>query len=266
MIPRKLPVLILLVLAGCTSSGDERGKRQIIHVKNWHFVSQEDFAVDQRELSPEPLSDDMIASRYADFLREVEIVQEEQLGILRKLIRDHGLRRVCYEGVTDENASSFRSRIAELRDFDLVKHRSQIARIEAVIAETPVESDAHRQAIELKRRLQETEAMYRADMLQIGAIGKLMMAGELEDVIPLDDSTLLKRANPVRDQSVRFDADAVARREEEMARRLVSSNEVVTVAVLGGAHDLTAAIAKLSAPPSYTIIEPDSYARMQRRR
>jgi hypothetical protein len=66
---------------------------RIVHLRDWHFVPRDLFALDNPDGS------------YAEFLQQVDAVQQEQMVVLRCLIKDHGLRRVFAEGLTPENGS-----------------------------------------------------------------------------------------------------------------------------------------------------------------
>ena len=100
------------------------------------------------------------------------------------------LRRVHYEGLSKSELSAFRQRIATMTRFEQRKPRG----------ETPLE----------QLLLHE----YRLDPLQMGAPGRLMIAGDLEEVLPVEDAALFDAANPVqKDGTVRLDAVAVKRRK-----------------------------------------------------
>ena len=76
----------------------------------------------------------------------------------------------------------------------------------------------------------------REDLLQLGAPGRLLMAGELDAVLPADDAKLLDAADPVNDGKIEFNSEAGRAREEGMVRLLLKQKEAVVV--MGGAHDL----------------------------
>lgn len=98
---------LLAVLAGCSR---QPPPQRIVHILNYHYVSRDDFTADLRDQDPD-VSDAEIGERYAAFLNDVEMVQNEQAVILRGLIREHGIRHVFVEGVTDENATRFRTAV-----------------------------------------------------------------------------------------------------------------------------------------------------------
>lgn len=189
----------------------EQPTHRIVHVANWHYVPRDAFAADLRD-QDDTLPDDEIDRRYTEFLDEVEAVQREQMDLLRALIQRYSLACIHYEGFSEDSAD-FSRLVATIREF------------EAPPGETPVE-----------RLLLE---QHRHDLLQIGAAGRLMLADELEEVLPIEEDELLEAANPVgNDGTVRFDAEANERREDVIVRKLLAAGPVAVV-VLGGGHDLS---------------------------
>jgi hypothetical protein len=191
----------------------DRPTHRIIHVANWHFVPRDAFAADLRD-QDDTISDDKIDRLYAEFLDEVEAVQQEQMALLRALVRRYSLAVIHYEGFT-EGSADFKRLVAAVRGFDEIKPKG----------DTPVE-----------RLLLE---QHRHDLLQIGAPGRLMLADEFEEVLPIEDDEVLEAANPVgSDGTVQFDPEVNERREDAIVRNLLSAGPVAVV-VLGGGHDLS---------------------------
>jgi hypothetical protein len=80
---------------------------------------------------------------------------------------------------------------------------------------------------------------HRFALLEIGAAGRLLVSGELEEVLPLDDAKLLDAAGPVvASGKVTFDAAKVAARQDAMVQRALAKDHAAVI-VLGGSHDLT---------------------------
>jgi hypothetical protein len=71
---------------------------RVIHIRDWHFVSRDAFALDFEQAIGKPLTD----QDYREHLLQVELVQHEQAAVLRCLIKHHGLKRVLAEGLTAE--------------------------------------------------------------------------------------------------------------------------------------------------------------------
>lgn len=188
-------------------------ERQIVHLLDWHFVPEADFAADLRDQSSEPISDEDIAELYEEFLAEVEAVQQEQMAILRVLIREHGLQAVYKEGLTAERLPAFTKLVGAMKGFKMKKPKG----------ETPTEQFLLDQ--------------YRQDLLHLGAAGRLLLSGELQAVLPAEDAEALAKANPAGpDGKIEFDAEADERREDAIVRSIVGDR--VAVIVLGGDHDL----------------------------
>jgi hypothetical protein len=86
---------------------------------------------------------------------------------------------------------------------------------------------------------------HRIDVLRFGVPGRQQAAGLIE-VLPLDDAVLLDKAKPVTpDGKVRLDAAVVAARNDAQVRVALKSGPVAVI-VLGGGHDLTPSVRRLS--------------------
>jgi hypothetical protein len=95
---------------------------------------------------------------------------------------------------------------------------------------------------------------HREKLLRIGAAGKLLIAEEIDEIVPLDDEGTYAAANPVKeDGTVVLDEAAIKLREKAIVGRLVAGEEPVTVIVLGVAHDLTDAFEGTGVGYSRTI-------------
>jgi len=138
---------------------------------------------------------------YAKFLASVERIQLQQMDEIRKL----RVRKVWVEGQTDESIVDYRARIEKLKTVELPAGDSPA---DQVIPET-----------------------HRADLLQIGAAGRLLLLGELDDVFPLEDNDAWQTPQPV-DGEPNFNANAD--RDQALANRLPAG----AVIVLGFRHNL----------------------------
>lgn len=192
-----------------------RATHRIVHLLNWHFIPKPLFAADLRSQSQRTLSDDEIDRRYARFLDDVEAIQQEQMEVFRRLIHEHGLRQVYYEGFSKAELPAFRQLVTALKRIERRQPRGETA-IEQFLRDE-----------------------YRNDLLRLGAPGRLLMSGELDAVLPVEDAALLKAANPVQnDGTVRLDEDVIRLRENAIVGHLLEGGPV-SVVVLGGAHDLS---------------------------
>jgi len=188
-------------------------KQIIIHLLNWHFVSNEDFAADLSDSSAGKLSEEEIEMRYLELLNDVDAIQKEQKQILRYLIKHHKVRTVYMEGLTEKNLSAFNSFIKTLREFEVPEGDGALDQF-------------------LKEQ-------YRRDFLQMGAAAQLMISNELNSMLPLENAEAFEKANPVgKDGKVRFDEAAEEKREDEMVKILLKGKGIKVI-ILGGGHDLT---------------------------
>jgi hypothetical protein len=136
----------------------------------------------------------------------VEALQEQQGDLIKSL----GVKSVYLEGLTDKSKAHYAERIETLKRFS-----------------PPTGDDPTSIFIARLRR---------EDTLQLGAPGKLLIAGELDAVHPSDDAELHALANPVQGSQLRFDASANEAREAGIVKLLLNSK--LAVVVLGGEHDL----------------------------
>jgi hypothetical protein len=82
-----------------------------------------------------------------------------------------------------------------------------------------------------------------------------LIAEGLVEVWALDDPALLKKAKPDKNG---IDVAANAAREEAMARRLAGTEGLV-VLILGGGHDLTAALKRQASNLRYLRVATKAY-------
>ena len=73
----------------------------------------------------------------------------------------------------------------------------------------------------------------------------LLVAGDVEDVLPLDDARLLDRAKPMTpDGKVKVDAEKVRLREDAQVKAVLDKGKVGFI-VLGGSHDLSESLRRV---------------------
>jgi hypothetical protein len=170
--------------------------REVIHVCDWHYLPRDVFAADLQTSAD--YSGDEIGRHYEQHLDDVEAVQAEQIKQLRGLIRQHGLKRIWVEGLTEDDMPAFRALVS------LLKHSTE------------------------NRELR----------LRVGVPGQLLASGELAEVLPLDEEETHRAANPLKEGHDVKSAVANAVREKMMSQRIIAESELVSVLVLGAAHDL----------------------------
>lgn len=225
----------LLGVANVTrSEPNGQPTHRIVHLLDWHFITRDDYAADLGSASDMPQSDEEVDRSYAEFLDEVEDVQRQQLAFLRALARNHGVTRVHIEGLAERDRFIFDAKIDALRDIgqkitELRKQRDALA----------AESEDDPEASDLVAGNEEIEAQHRRDILQVGAAGQLLLSGEIEVVLPLEDADAYAKADPVGDDgTVRFDQEKIEARQDAQVRLLLESRPFC-LAVLGGGNDLS---------------------------
>src|SRR5262245_23307119 len=159
--------------------------RRIIHLRDWHFVPRDLFAIEARQSAGTPLSDSEVDALHRELELQAELVQNEQEAALRCLVKHHGLKRVLAEGLTPQGTANYRDVIGALRETD--ERLAALARDHAPLNGKSPEVD--RQIAELLRD-------HRRDLVPFGVAGRLAVKREVE-VLPLDDGELLERAKPV---------------------------------------------------------------------
>lgn len=243
--------------------------RRIVHLRDWHFVPKDLFAADVQTAAGRDLTPGEVDRLYERHLMEVEAVQLEQVAVLRCLIRHHGLRRVYAEGLTPKDVPNFREQIGVLRGMErdqLPRLRGQLAEVRNLLREMDAAGKAGTDNYDAARAVEAEVAglIRRHDrrLLELGAAGRLLIAGELEEVLPLDDADLLERGKPVTpDGKVRLNPERVREREDAQVRALLSG-EPVSVIILGGAHDLGGSVRRLGGGRcEYLRVTTEAFAR-----
>jgi hypothetical protein len=102
-------------------------------------------------------------------------------------------------------------------------------------------------------------ALLREQTLHLGAVGRLLMAGEPVRMLPLDDAELLDAARPVtREGKVRLEPVKVRAREGYMVRSALPVRPVAVI-VLGGEHDLSESVGRLAPGSEYIRVKVEGY-------
>jgi len=172
------------------------------------------------------------------------LIQVEQLAILRCLIRRHGLTTIHIEGLTEKNAQEFTGLAGALKAMEA----EEIPRIQEELKEYKrhLEVNPRDQKARTKvNTLVEMLNQHRMQMLKMGVAGRLLIAGELKDVLPLENAAALQQANPVQDGELKPDAMKAAARSAGQVRELLKAG-TMTVIELGGSHDLSAAVKRVA--------------------
>lgn len=206
----------------------------VIHILNWHYVSPEVYATDLKE-QDSSLTQEQIDQQYHEFLKSVDAIQNQQMQLLRGLIKKHKLKAVYLEGLTEKNDKGTMQFIETLKKYEKTK--------------TAPESDFDRLVT----------AQNRLDLLELGSAGRLVVKGELKTLLPAEDSKAFEAADPVRaDGTVVFDKKADEAREDAIVRNLIKAEGVVVI-VLGGDHDLSDNLKRLARQVKYERVRVPKY-------
>lgn len=207
---------------------------RIIHLRDWHFISKELFAIDHRD---EALTDEELDERYHEFLKQVDSVQLEQMTLLRTLIQQHGLKRLFCEGLTSKDMPNYREKISILKGMEgnqIARLKRQLNEVRELLVEKP---DPDAQVMEAKI----LDLLYGSywRLVEMGAAGRLLVSGEIEEVLPMEDDDVLEAANPVTAEGqVQFDEKRVKARRDAIVKNVLKSGSFGLM-ILGGDHDLT---------------------------
>ncbi len=79
-----------------------RPTRRIIHIADYHWISRDDLAADLRDQHSETTEAD-IDAEYERIMTEVRCVQAKQLRFIRWLAKEHSVRAIHIEGLTDRD-------------------------------------------------------------------------------------------------------------------------------------------------------------------
>ena len=221
----------------------DKPTRRAIHLRDWHYVAKDLYAIDMKQVHGRELTEQEIDQLHRELLLEVELVQLEQLAILRCLIKHHGLKRVHSEGFSPNELEAYREKIGVLRAMEreqIPRIRKQLDEVRNLIATTTGEGKEKAEGIE--RKLIVLLDGHKERLLEVGAAGRLLISGELEEVLPLEEDGAMEHANPITPNgTVRHEENKLEARHDAQLRELAKAGPVCVI-VLGGAHDLTSSI------------------------
>lgn len=181
-------------------------QRTIIHLKDWHFVSEEDYNRDKDANGAEGLP-----ATYEKFIESVRKVQTEQEAVLRMLIKKHGIKTVYKEGLV----------VGE----EFYPDDSKVVSAMANVLWSP--TGRNKADLETQR-------------LGIGPAGKLLAEKKLA-IKSCEDFTLFSDCNPFDEDGKPREVSekTLEARESFIVKHILTSKDKVSVVILGGAHDLS---------------------------
>ncbi|MBI2806080.1 MAG: hypothetical protein HYX68_13955 [Planctomycetes bacterium] len=220
---------------------------RLIHLRDWHFVQRNPFAIDMRAALGREIGDEELDRLYEEHLLELDAVQLEQLTLVRCLIKHHGLKRVFSEGFSSKDMENYKDRISVLRKMEkdqVSQLRKQLIDVQALKGD-----EARKIEDQIKTMIREHEVR----LLEVGVSGRLLITGEIEDVVPIEDTDLLDKAKPVTpDGKLRFDPGKVKARNDAQVKAVLENGPVGFV-ILGGSHDLSDSVRRLGGGKSEYI-------------
>jgi hypothetical protein len=195
-----------------------------------------------------PLTQAEVDWHYQQLLAQVERAQEEQIAALRFLIKYHGLKRIFIEALTPDGEEDFNLIVEALKEPEshqatLRQRQQEMQKLLAKLtAEGAEKTPRYAKAKVFEKEIADMIAGHRRHLLQIGAAGRLLLSGDLQQVLPLDDAEALADAKPAMvDDKLTFDKAKVFRRQQAIVHRALAGKPVAVI-ILGGAHDLSDAV------------------------
>jgi hypothetical protein len=224
----------------------EKPPHRIIHLRDMHLVPRHIVALELRQsLGREPTSRECEMNCQRISLK-VERVQLELLAILRCLIRHHGLTKVFVEGMLVADHDGWREWIDALR----VAYSSglSVGQSRLKVSKQAIGGSALKgKELPQDGNLQPLETLNTDEpgLAEMGAPLHLAIRGELVEIFPLDDFTLLE-ANPVSPTGeLQHDCARIEARHDAQIRCLTKEGGVAVV-ILGGAHDLSESVQRIA--------------------
>jgi hypothetical protein len=226
----------------------EKPTRRIVHLRDLHFVPKDLYAIDLKNAAGRELSDQEIDRLHQELLLEVEAVQLEQMALLRCLIKHHGLRRIYSEGLTTKDLPNYKEKVAVYRDVEnnqIGQLRKQLVDVHELLIRTEPKTDRFQLAKKIEAKVIELIDQHRLRLLEIGAAGRLLIAGEIDEVLPLDDADLLEEARPnTLEGQLKMDPAKLTARHDAQVKAVLG-NGAFGLIVLGGPHDLSDSVRHL---------------------
>lgn len=127
----------------------------------------------------------------------------------------------------------------EMEEKQITELRKELADVRDLLKGMEPKTERHDQAKEIEGEITGMLDQHKAQLLEHGAPGRLLIAGEIEEVLPLDDDDLLDRAKPVTPEGkLRFDMEKMMARHDAQVKAVLEKG-LFRLIVLGGSHDLS---------------------------
>lgn len=240
---RQLPGVVKVEIIG-----PKKPKQRIVHVLDCHFVPFELYKIDLKDQSKGRLTDQEIKASYEGHLLETELVQLEQMTLLRCLAKHHGLKRILAEGITHQTAFILDVKIGAVAEMqkEMPKVHAKRLEVQKVLKSAKKDSASHKHALKVNSVIDRLLAIHQKSVLEIGAGGRLLLSGDLKEVLPLDDEKLLDAAKPITpDGKIHFDSKKIKARQDAIVKNALEERPVAVI-FLGGSHDLRDNVQRLS--------------------
>jgi hypothetical protein len=140
-----------------------------------------------------------------------------------------------------EGVNNFREMVAALKNVG-PRLREQLQEARGILQEAREGTERYAKAKEIEGEVLRLLERFSLDVLPLGTAGRLLMSGDVEEVLPLDDARLLEEAKPI-DPSGRYHLDAakLSARHDGQVQATLKGGPFALV-LLGGAHDLSQSI------------------------
>jgi hypothetical protein len=145
----------------------EKPMCRIVHLRDWHFVPEELYALELQQTSGRKWTAGEIDRLHQEHLLEVKAVQLERMALLRCLIRHHGLKRIYCEGLTANDLPNYKEMVAVLREMEQTQVgvlRQQLAEARDLKAKK-IEAEITEMLDQHRLRLLELEPVMNLDLV-----------------------------------------------------------------------------------------------------
>lgn len=179
---------------------------------------------------------------------DVEAAQGEQLQALGVLIDRNGLTRIGSEGLAPADMRNWLRKVEALQKID----REEVPRLKELLAETFM--------VKLKAELRGMLSDHQGRLRELGAAGRLLLAGKIESVDPIENAEALEAARP-RDGQI---DQRKQRARDDAIVRIVTARSPMAVLVLGAAHDLSDSVRRLAPGCEYITVTTPTVGKLCR--